>query len=103
MVTVTLSWKDSKTIGRTMDETKGYHVRYLRAINNPLRRSILRALKEGKATIESLQSKTELDTKMLGWHLSILKNGFCVEKETRDNKIFFKLTQEGKVVDYIDK
>ena len=64
--------KDSKTIGDSMEETKEYHLRYLRAINNPLRREILRALKEGDANLETIQNRTGLDAKVVQWHLSIL-------------------------------
>ena len=70
--------KDSRTIGDSMEETKEYHVRYLRAVNNPIRRDILRVLKDGDATIEILQSKTGLDPKTLEWHLSILEYGYCL-------------------------
>ena len=94
--------KDSKTIGDSMEETKEYHLRYLRAINNPLRREILRALKEGDANLETIQNRTGLDAKVVQWHLSILEHGFCVEKETRDGETFYKLTQEGEVVDYVE-
>jgi len=94
--------KDSKTIGDSMEETKEYHRRYLRAVNNPLRRGILRALKDGEATIEVLQSRTGLDAGALEWHLSILEHGFCVEKEARDGETFYKLTEEGEVVDYVE-
>lgn len=97
-----MSKKDSKTIGDSMDETKKYHIRYLRAVNNPLRRKILRALEEGYASIDTLQSRTGLDPWALEWHLSILEHGFCVEKEVRDETTFYKLTQEGEVVDYLE-
>lgn len=97
-----MSRKDSRTIGKSLEETKEFHLRYLRAINNPIRRSILRVLKDGDATIETLQSKTSLDVKNLKWHLSVLEHGFCVEKEDREGETFYKLTQEGKVVDYVE-
>ncbi len=98
-----MSSKDSKTIGDSMEETKEFHLRYLRAVNNPLRREILRALEDGDATLETLQSKTGLEVKTLEWHLSILEHGFCVEKEDQNGEIFYKLTQEGKVVDYVER
>ena len=100
---VGLSDKDSKTIGRSMEETKEYHVRYLRAVNSPLRREILRALKEGESTIVALGERMGLDAKALGWHLNILEHGFCVEKEDRDGDVVYAITQEGMVVDYVDK
>jgi len=100
---VDLSDKDSKTIGDSMEETKEYHVRYLRAINNPLRRDILRALKEGDSDIGALAEKTGLEPKVLIWHLDFLEHGFCVEKEEGEGGPVYRLTQEGKVVDYVDK
>ncbi len=48
-----------------MEETKEYHVRYLRAINSPVRRDILRSLKEGEATIEALGERTGMEEKSL--------------------------------------
>lgn len=102
-ISVELSDKDSKTIGESMEETKEYHVRYLRAVNNPLRRDILRAMKDGEGTLEALGEKTGLEAKALEWHLDILEHGFCVEKEERDGKVIYVLTQEGMVVDYVDK
>ena len=98
-----MSGKDSKTIGDSMEETREYHLRYLRAVNNPLRRDILRALKDGDATIEALHSKTGLGVKTLEWHLSILEHGFCVQKEERDGETTCMLTKEGRVVDYVER
>jgi len=100
-----LSRKDTKTIGETAEETKEFHRRHIRAINNPIRRRILRVLKEGDETIEALQCKTGLDEKNLGWHLNILEYGFCVEKEKRNGETFYKLTKDGMVAveNYMEK
>lgn len=98
-----MSSKDSKTIGDSMEETKEYHVRYLRAINSPVRREILRALKDGEATVEVLAERTGMEDKALTWHLSLLEHGFCVEKQDRDGEVVYDLTQEGRVVDFVDK
>jgi len=98
-----MSDKDSKTIGRSMEETKEYHVRYLRAVNSPVRREILRALKDGEATVEALGERTGMEKKVLTWHLSILEHGFCVEKQDKDGEVVYDLTQEGRVVDFMDE
>ena len=86
-----------------MEETRIYHERYLRAINNPMRRKILRTLKDGFSTIEDLKLSTGLDNTALNWHLSILENGSCVEKDVMEGKLVYRLTQEGRVVDYLDR
>lgn len=93
--------KKSKTTTNSEEETRLYHQRYLRAMNNPLRRKILRVLTNGKTSFEELAAKTGLDKFALEWHLSILENGFCVEKESQEGKLFFRLTQEGKVVNFM--
>jgi predicted transcriptional regulator len=85
-----------------MKEEKEYHTRYLRAINNPTRRKILRRLKSGCKTIMNLKSDMDLDTTILKWHLDILEHGFCVEKDIKNGDITYKLTQEGEVVNYLD-
>ena len=48
-----------------MEETKDRHRRYLRAINNPIRRSILRSMKEGNNKLESIADDVGLDQKMV--------------------------------------
>jgi len=97
-----LSRKTSKATNDSIENTRQYHERYFRAINNPLRREILKALKGGCATIEDLQSKTGLESDTLTWHLNILEHDFCVEKEIKKGKQYYKLTQEGKVIDYLE-
>ncbi len=89
----------SKTVGGSMEETKDRHKRYLRAVNNPVRRDILRSMQEGKDTIEAISEDVGSDSKTVDWHLNILIDGFCVEKQGEK----YVLTQEGLVVDYLDK
>jgi predicted transcriptional regulator len=89
-------------MGKSMKETKEYHARYLRAINNPTRRKILGSLKSGCKTIMELKADTGLDPPILKWHLDILEAGCCVEKDMKNGDITYKLTQEGEVVNYLD-
>jgi DNA-binding transcriptional ArsR family regulator len=70
------------------------------AVSSPLRREILKVLRKGSASIEQLQNATKLERATLEWHLSILEHGFCIEKVYAQARKY-KLTQEGKVVDYI--
>ena len=44
-----------------------------------------------------------MDSRALEWHLSILEHGFCVEKEVGEEATLYRLTQEGKVVDYVER
>ena len=92
----------SKATSESIEATKQYHERYLIAMSSPLRRKILRALKESDATIEDLETKLGLDNEALKWHLSILEHGLCVEKDGNQGKMIYKLTQEGRVIDYME-
>ena len=93
----------SKTVSGSMEETKERHRRYLRAINSPVRRGILRALKDGHRSAEALAEATGLDAKTLGWHMELLVYGYCVEKrQTKEGEVYV-LTKEGQVVDFMDK
>jgi DNA-binding transcriptional ArsR family regulator len=74
----------------------------LRAINSPLRREILRVLKDGCEIVEDLRSKTGLSKEKLEWHLSVSEHGFCIERDVEGSRVSYRLTQEGKVVDYIE-
>lgn len=87
----------------SMEETKERHLRYLRALNNPVRREIIRAIKDGHNTVEGIQTKTKLDSKTLAWHLQILEWGECIERGTTGDTVRYRITQEGRVVDYTDK
>jgi len=93
----------SKTVSDSMEDTKERHRRYLRAINSPVRRSILRAMKEGHKTVEALSSATGIDPKSLDWHVRLLEYGFCVERRQGKDGAVFELTKEGLVVDYMDR
>ena len=93
----------SKTVADSMEETKERHRRYLRAVNNPIRRKILRSIEKGNTTLASISEDTGTDEKTLDWHLRILEDGFCVEKTTEGDFEKYTLTKEGLVVDYLDK
>ncbi|UCG36785.1 MAG: helix-turn-helix domain-containing protein [Candidatus Bathyarchaeota archaeon] len=92
----------SRTTCDTIEETREYHTRYLRAVNNPLRRRILRALRENGATVEDLQDELGMDPHFLRWHLDILERGLCIEKTVKGRKTAYRLTQEGRVVDWLE-
>jgi len=93
----------SKTVADSMEETKERHRRYLRAVNNPIRRKILRSIEKGNTTLASISEDTGTDEKTLSWHLRILEDGFCVEKIKEGGLEKYSLTKEGQVVDYLDK
>jgi len=94
---------DNGTPSDSMEETKDRHQKYLRAINSPIRREILRAIRGGNKTMKDLSTNLKLDEKTLEWHLSILIYGYCIERKETGNGIEYESTKEGLVVDFMDK
>jgi DNA-binding transcriptional ArsR family regulator len=84
-----------------MEEEREYHRRYLRAVNNPVRRTILQTLKSQDMSFKDLQSRLNLAEENLCWHLYMLENGYCIIKVNKDDQIFYRLTKEGKIIDYL--
>lgn len=85
-----------------MEDCKEYHVRYFRAINNPIRRKILACLRSYGKTIRDIQSETALNIETLNWHLQILEYGSCVRQKLISGKIVYEITQEGEVIDFME-
>ncbi len=85
-----------------MAEVTEYHRRYLRAINNSTRRTILRQLQDGCQTITALTAATGIEPTLLTWHLDILEHGSCVKKDYQNGDVTYHLTQEGRIVNFLD-
>lgn len=98
-----MSEKPSKTITDDMETTKERHRKYLRAINNPIRRKIIRAILDGNKEYKNLRDATGIDSKTLDWHIRILEDGYCIERKNYGDFVSFEVTREGKVIDFMDK
>lgn len=97
-----MSDKKSRTVSNSLEETKERHKRYLRAMSNPIRRKIIRLIREGSNTIRKLEKNLEMDKKTLAWHIKMLQDGYCLETYFINEVEHFKVTEEGNVVDYIE-
>lgn len=93
----------SRTLGDTMEDTKDRHRRYMRVIQHPIRRDILRAMEKGINSIGALEKELGVEPKVLDWHLKSLEHGFCVKRTGEGDSLTFTLTQEGRIVDYLDR
>jgi len=96
-----LSEPEFETSPNPQAQMKLTHELYLRAIDNPLRRKILDALKQECVALDVLKKTTGLDEDTLLWHLAVLESGQCIERESKEGELFFKLTKWGQVVDYL--
>ena len=89
--------------------TKYYHDLYLKAVNHPIRREILKYINDAKSV-----SKTELLKKLienrilesesiLDYNMYFLVKALCVEKFEKNDEIYYRITQAGKVIEYFKK
>ncbi len=81
----------------SIEKSREYHKRYQIAVNNPLRRKILKLISEGKG-LNKIKDELKLSDKELEYHLKILEWGFCIER--KGDKVV--LTKEGEVVKFIE-
>ena len=73
-----------------MEETKDRHRRYMRAIQHPIRRDILRAMEKGFTSMDELGKELGVDAKVLDWHLKSLEHGFCIERNGEGDSLRFE-------------
>lgn len=107
-------FKDYKSIeefGKTMEGTKYFHDLYLKAVNHPVRREILTLLSgtdglSKKILIDRLlERKLISDENMFKYNTDYLIKALCIEIKRDENtgEDIYYITQEGKVIDYLDK
>ena len=107
-------FKDYKSIeefGKSMEGSKYYHDLYLKAVNHPVRREILTLLsgKDGlskKFLVDHLLEKKLIrDESMFKYNIDYLVKALCIEIKLDENtsEDYYYITQEGKVIDYLDK
>ena len=88
---------------RSMEEEKEYHRRFLRAVNHPIRKRILRLLMKQNMTAKQLAGKLRTNVKSLLWHLSFLEYGHCITHKREDGNDVYMLTKEGNVINYLEE
>lgn len=103
------NYKSIEDYGKTVEGNTYYHALYLRAVNHPIRREILKAIHRLKTItkeklLEILINQDLLhDEKTLDYNLDYLIKALCVEvKQNADGKSELALTLSGKVVEYLE-
>ncbi|MFX1314331.1 MAG: hypothetical protein ACFE9T_00575 [Promethearchaeota archaeon] len=101
-------YKSMEEYSKTIEGTKYLHDLYLKAVNHPIRRKILTILNDSKKiSKEKLfgilsEEKVIEDESSFNYNIDYLIKAFCIEKVEEKDKIYYIITQSGKVVDYFD-
>lgn len=104
-------FKKYKNFEEFANSVEGYryiHDVYLKAVNHPVRREILKIInRRGKATEEFLfkylkKSEAIKDLNILKYNLDYLIKAFCIEKIEKEGKKYYQITKNGKIIDYLE-
>jgi hypothetical protein len=103
-------FKNTKTVEekcKTLDGNRYYHDLYLKAVNHPIRREILKIINKSKnisrsKLFEVLSGNEAInELSVLDYNIAFLIKALCIEKEERNEEIFYSITQSGKVIEFL--
>ena len=103
-------FKNYKTIeefGRSIEGTKYLHDLYLKAVNHPIRKEMLKVINSEMKIAENelvkilLEKEIIKDEATFNYNIDYLIKAFCVNKVKEGNEIYYKITQSGQIVDYL--
>jgi predicted transcriptional regulator len=72
------------------------HKACLNALQNPVRRNILKALVEQKKSFEEIKAEFKLTESQTSYNLNMLESTLCIEKEEIEGVTFYVLTPRGE-------
>ena len=87
------------------EQKKVGHAQHLKAVNNPIRKEILKRVNSAGQILESellkgLKEDDILnDSNMFEYHSSFLIQSLCMEKSEENGETFYKILPGGKVVE----
>lgn len=94
----------------SLEANRYIHDTYLKAINHPIRREILKLfinkdlpLTKNDIFIQLKEQDLITERETLDYNLDYLLKAFCIEKVIDKEQDKYKLTQSGKIIEYLDK
>ncbi|MFX0027521.1 MAG: hypothetical protein ACFE8M_14060 [Candidatus Hermodarchaeota archaeon] len=94
-------------ICKTLDGNRYYHDLYLKAVNHPIRREILKIINKtnniSRSKLFEILTENQVinDLSVLDYNMTFLIKALCIEKEVRNEEVFYSITQSGKVIEYL--
>jgi len=101
------NYENFDEFAESVEGSRYIHDVYLKAVNHPVRREILKILNiYGQSSEDNLHQKLKeknliKDKKNLIYNLDYLKKAYCIEKIERDGKVFYKITKNGRIIEYL--
>ena len=85
-----------KLEGKMKEDMTEDHKACLNALQNPVRRNILKALVEQKKSFEEIKAEFKLTESQTTYNLNMLESTLCIEKEEIEGVTFYFLTPRGE-------
>ena len=85
-----------KLEGKMKEDMTEDHKACLNALQNPVRRNILKALVEQKKSFEEIKAEFKLTESQTSYNLNMLETTLCIEKEETEGVTFYVLTPRGE-------
>jgi predicted transcriptional regulator len=85
-----------KKEGRMKEDMTEDHKACLNALQNPVRRNILKALVEQKKSLEEIKAEFKLTDSQASYNLNMLESTLCIEKEESEGVPYYVLTPRGE-------
>ncbi|MBD3196056.1 MAG: hypothetical protein GF317_13440 [Candidatus Lokiarchaeota archaeon] len=104
------NYKTFDEFGKTLEGNKYIHGLYLKAVNHPVRREILKIINKKHKISESelfeilKKNKVLKNKEIFDYNIDYLLKAFCIQrsKENPENtKNVYEITQNGKVIEYL--
>ena len=102
------NYKSLEEFEKSLEGTKYLHSLYLKAVNHPIRREILNIVNKlsriSKNDLYNDLIEKELvnDESSFNYNVDYLIKAFCIKKVEEQGKIYYEITQSGKVVEYLE-
>ncbi|MFX1275812.1 MAG: hypothetical protein ACFFBP_04310 [Promethearchaeota archaeon] len=100
-------YKTIEEYGKTIEGTKYLHDLYLKAVNHPVRKEMLKIINNEmkiskKDLVNNLLEKQIInDESAFNYNIEYLIKALCVNKIEENNEIYYKITQMGQIIDYL--
>ena len=78
-----------KKEGRMKEDMTEDHKACLNALQNPVRRNILKALVEQKKSLEEIKTELKLTDSQASYNLNTLESTLCIEKEENEGVTYY--------------
>ncbi|MGB9939621.1 winged helix-turn-helix domain-containing protein [Methanosarcina sp.] len=85
-----------KKEGRMKEDMTEDHKSCLNALQNPVRRNILKALVEHKKSLEEIKVQFKLTDYQASYNLNMLESTLCIGKEESEGVTYYVLTPRGE-------